>query len=310
MRLDPVAFLGPAGTFTEEALMSQPDLADATHVPMTGVFEIVKAIESGDVACGVVPIENSIEGSVNATLDALAFDTSDVYIEREVVLGVDLNLVGISGTEIDSVSAVLSHPHAIAQCRRYLSEKTPGADQIATISTADAVRQVAEAGDRHQVAIGTRLAASLYGLEVLEEQPNDYPGNATRFVLLGKEIPAASGHDKTSIVCFQAVDRPGSLLGILHEFAARAINLTKIESRPTKTALGDYCFVIDFEGHVADEVVADALVNLRAKLANLRFLGSYPSATGEAAEIRAERGAAYEAAVEFVRDLRERVTPP
>lgn len=309
MRLDPVAFLGPTGTFTEEALASQPDLAAATHVPMTGVFEIVKAIESGEVACGVVPIENSIEGSVNATLDALAFDTSDVYIEREVVLGVDLNLVGMSGTEVESLAAVLSHPHAIAQCRRYLAGRIPRADQIATISTADAVRQVAEAGESRHAAIGTRLAASLYGLEVLETEINDYPGNATRFVLLGKEIPGVTGHDKTSIVCFQAVDRPGSLLGILHEFAARAINLTKIESRPTKTALGDYCFVIDFEGHVADEVVADALVNLRAKLANLRFLGSYPSATGEAAEIRAERGAAYEAAVEFVRGLRDQVTP-
>lgn len=307
MKLDPAAFLGPTGTFTEEALMSQQDLAGATHVPMTGVFEIVKAIESGKVACGVVPIENSIEGSVNATLDALAFETLDVYIEREIVLDVDLNLLGIPGVEIGSVSAVLSHPHAIAQCRRYLSEKIPGVDQIATISTADAVRQVAEAGDPRQAAIGTKLAASLYGLEVLEAHPNDYPGNATRFVLLGKEIPAPTGHDKTSIVCFQAVDRPGSLLGILHEFAARAINLTKIESRPTKTALGDYCFVIDFEGHVADEVVADALVNLRAKLANLRFLGSYPSATGEADEIRAERGAAYEAAVDFVRNLREQV---
>lgn len=308
MKLDPVAFLGPAGTFTEEALTSQPDLANATHVPMTGVYEIVKAIESGEVACGVVPIENSIEGSVNATLDALAFDSTDVYIEREVVLAVDLNLIGLPGTTPDDVKSVLSHPHAIAQCRRYVAERLLGANQIATISTADAARQVAETGEAGQAAIGTRLAASIYGLEIIEEEINDYSGNATRFVLLGRDIPPASGHDKTSIVCFQSVDRPGSLLGILHEFAARAINLTKIESRPTKTALGDYCFVIDFEGHIADEVIADALVNLKAKLANLRFLGSYPSATGQADEIRAERGAAYEAAVDFIRGLRESVS--
>lgn len=308
MEVDPVAFLGPAGTFTEEALMSQADLASATHAPMSGVFEIVKAIEAGEVACGIVPIENSIEGSVNATLDALAFDADDVFIEREVILPVDLNLLARRDTQISSITQVLSHPHAIAQCRRFLANELPGADQRATISTADAARQIAESEIEGQAAIGTRLAAKLYGLEILREAISDYPGNATRFVLLGREIPPASGHDKTSIVCFQDVDRPGSLLGILQEFAARAINLTKIESRPTKTALGDYCFIIDFEGHISDQVVADALVNLKAKLADLRFLGSYPSAMEEAAEIRARRGAAYEEATEFVKKLKTRVS--
>lgn len=307
MTTDSVAFLGPAGTFTEEALDSQADLAAATHVPMSGVYEVIKAIEAGEVGCGVVPIENSIEGSVNATLDSLAFESEGVFIEREIVLPVDHNLLTLSGTTLAGIKTVMSHPHAIGQCRRFLSESLPAADRLATISTADAARKVAESGDPTMAAIGTRLAGELYGLATLDDEIEDYPDNATRFVLVGREIPAPTGHDKTSIVCFQHMDRPGSLLGILQEFAVRAINLTKIESRPTKQALGEYCFLIDFEGHLGDEVVADALVSLRANLADLRFLGSYPSAEGAVDQIRAERDAAYEEATELIGQLRSRV---
>ncbi len=261
-----VAFFGPSGTFTEQALLSQPDLAAAERIPLTPIPDVIAAVNAGRADLGVIPIENSIEGSVAVTLDTLAFE-SDLLIQREVDLPISLGLFVKPGVKLRDIETVLSYPHAVAQCRKWLQRKLPGAAFVAANSTADAARTVARSRKTDQAAIGNALAAELHGLDVLAPEIADHPENQTRFVVVGQGIPAATGHDRTSIVCFQRVDRPGSLLAMLHEFAARAINLTKLESRPTKQSLGDYCFFIDFEGHVTDEIVADCLRTLAAKVA-------------------------------------------
>lgn len=279
-----VAYFGPRGTFTEEAVLTQPDLAGEEMLPLATVPQVMAAVERGDADHGVVPIENMIEGSVSVTLDTLAFE-SDLLIQREIDLPIVLHLCARPETRLSDIRTVLSHPHAHAQCRVWMSRKLPDADLVAANSTADAARQVARSKRTDRAAIGTAFAARLYGLELLASEIEDHPENQTRFVLLGRGVPAPTGHDKTSIVCFQDVDRPGSLLAILQEFAARAINLTYLASRPTKQALGEYCFVIDLEGHVDDELVADCLRDLRSKLPEVKFLGSYPAA-GEHGEAR------------------------
>ena len=270
-----VVYFGPRGTFTEEALLSQPDLAAAQRADARSVPDVISAVERGEFDGGLVPIENMIEGSVSVTLDTLAFD-SELLIQREIDLPVSLQLCAKPGVSLADVATVVSFPHALAQCRGWLAKKLPAAEARASHSTADAAREVARSKRGDLAAICNRLAAELYGLEILATEIEDHPENQTRFVLVGRGIPAPTGHDKTTIVCFQREDRPGSLLGILQEFAARAINLTKLESRPTKRGLGDYCFFIDCEGHIADELVADAFRNLAAKQAEVKFLGSYP----------------------------------
>ncbi|HEX6312528.1 MAG TPA: prephenate dehydratase [Acidimicrobiia bacterium] len=302
-----VGFLGPHGTFAEEAVLTQPDLAAQELTPLRSVPEVIAAVERGDVGLGLVPIENSIEGTVTVTLDTLAFDT-DLLIQREVDLPVSLNLCARPGTKLESVGTVLSHPNPLGQCRVWIASKLPDAATVVTNSTAEAARQVATEGDGGRAAICTRYAAELNGLEVLASEIEDHPESETRFVVVGHGVPGPTGHDKTSIVCFQRVNRPGSLLAILQEFAARAIDLTKLESRPTKKSLGTYCFFIDFNGHVVDEVVADCLRNLRANQAEVKFLGSYPVA-GKA-DVEARRAAASQAwreAGEWIDDLRARV---
>lgn len=306
--MDRVAYFGPRGTFTEEALLTQEDLAACEQVPLRSVPDVIAAVERGEFDAGLVPIENMIEGSVSVTLDTLAFD-SELLIQREIDLPVSLSLCARPGTRIRDITRVLSYPHAAAQCRRFLAEKTPRAEFRASHSTADAAREVARSRSSNAAAICNALAAQIYGLDVLAERVEDHPENLTRFVLVGRGIPAPTGHDKTSIVCFQSEDRPGSLLAILQEFAARAINLTKLESRPTKRNLGDYCFFIDCEGHVADEVVADALRNLAAKQAEVKFLGSYAvgGAREEGAARRRAAGRAWKQASTWVDGLRGQI---
>jgi prephenate dehydratase len=278
--VDRVAYFGPAGTFTEEALRSQADLAAGTRTPYASVPEVIAAVERHDADGGVVPIENMIEGSVSVTLDTLAFE-SELLIQREIDLPVSLNLCAPPGVGLADVRTVTSFPHAVAQCRGWLAKKLPAAESRASHSTSDAAREVARSKRRDLAAICNALAAELYGLHVLAREIEDHPENQTRFVIVGSGVPAPTGHDKTSIVCFQRQDRPGSLLAILQEFAARAINISKLESRPTKRDLGDYCFFLDFEGHLDDELVADCLRNLAAKQAKVKFLGSYPVAGAE-----------------------------
>jgi prephenate dehydratase len=256
-----------------------PSICEDCLVPFATEAEVIRAVESGEVDKGVVPIENSIEGSVNATLDVLAFDT-DLCIEREVIIPIHHCLMAKKGTKISDIKAVKSHPQSLAQCREYLTRTLPGAAREPSSSNAAAVKIVAERNDITLAAIGPKLAAKTYGLEVLDEGIADFEENQTRFVLVGRNMPAKTGHDKTSIVCFIYEDRPGSLLLILQEFAYRYVNLTKIQSRPTRQALGNYCFFIDIEGHVDDKIVSDALKCLKCKVREVKILGSYPMANG------------------------------
>jgi prephenate dehydratase len=303
-----IAFLGPPGTFSEEALLSQRDLDDAELVALASFPDVLAATTDGDVDYGFVGLENSIEGTVRMVLDALIFD-HDLMIQREVVLAVSQNLLGPPGMSVADVRRVLSFPDAAAQCKDWLRRELPGVPVVAANSTAEAAKLVgdgvAEAGT---AAIAPALAGKLYGLDVLAPDIADHPGNETRFVLVAREgIPAPTGHDKTSIVCFQHVDRPGSLHAILGQFSARNLNLTKLASRPTKRGLGHYCFIIDFEGHVADEVVADCLRDLHASLADVKFLGSYPAAGDHGPARRRDAEASWRAADEWIAHIRGRV---
>jgi len=304
-----VGFLGPRGTFADEALHTQPDLAAGEPVPLRTVPEVITAVERGEVDLGLVPIENSIEGTITVTIDTLAFDT-DLLIQREVDLPVSLHLCAQPGTTLSDVRRVVSHPNPLGQSRAWLSAQLPDAELLAANSTADAAQQVAEAPRNDHASIGTARGAELFGLVVLASEIEDHPENETRFVVVGRGVPAPTGHDKTSIVCFQREDRPGSLLAILQEFAARAINLTKLESRPTKRGLGQYCFFIDIEGHISDEVVADCLRHLLANQAEVKFLGSYPVAGAAAPERRRVATAAWKGASEWVEGLRAQIRPP
>lgn len=301
-----VAYLGPRGTFTEQAVLSDPALAAAEHDLRRSMIDVIGAVEEGVADHGLVPIENAIEGTVTATIDALAFD-SELMVQKEIVIPITLELFGRPGAELANIETIVSHPHGNAQCRRWMRANVPNAITQAANSTADAVRRLAEDGDDQTAAIGNALAGELYGLEPLANDIGDHKGNETRFVLLAAgKIPAPTGHDKTSVVIYQRADRPGSLLSILQEFAARSINLTKLESRPTKAGLGQYCFVADLEGHISDELVADALKNIRAKHENVKLLGSYPAAGAQGAQARADASAAWADAEAWLERLRSR----
>jgi prephenate dehydratase len=305
-----IAFLGPVGTFSEQALLSQDDLASAELLPLPTFAEVLRSAEDGEVDYAFVAIENAIEGSVNVTQDALAFD-SDLLIQREIVLPIHLELMARPGVTLESVTQVWSYPHALAQCRKFVAANLPDAASEASNSTAEAARMLAESDDelaQHGAAIAPARAADVYGLVVLAHAIEDHDDNATRFVLVAPHnVPAPTGHDKTSIVVFQRADEPGSLLSILQEFAARGINLTKLESRPTRRGLGDYCVLIDLEGHIADEVVSDSLRSLKSKHAEVKFLGSYPAAGAHGHAVRKEVANAQRRADEWITDLRSRV---
>lgn len=281
--MDPVpeqpktAYLGPAGTWAEEALLSHTSIPPEDTVPLPSVYDVVHAVSRGEADQGIVPMENSLEGSVSATLDVLAFDVDNIQIIREIVYPVQHCLIARKEMPLEDIEKIISHPHAHAQCRRYVRENLGGAEVVAANSTAEAVRIVSESAD-NWAAIGSRLAAENYGCVVINDQIGDYPDNETRFVIVAVE-PAPQDVDreyKTSIVCAIAKDQPGSLLQILQEFSFRNVNLTKLESRPSKKGLGDYIFFIDMEGKVDDKAIASALECLKCKLASVKILGSYP----------------------------------
>jgi len=301
-----IGYLGPVGTFTEQALFSQSDLADLDQVRFTSITEVLRAVQTGSVDYGFTAIENMIEGSVNATIDTLAFD-ADLLIRREVVINVNLNLLVRPGVKLDEIRHVRSYPVAYAQCRRFLADHLPEAAVEATNSTADAARELAETGALDTAAIAPIRSAEVYGLEVLASDIEDHPENQTRFVMVGRDdITGPTGHDKTSFLVYQRENGPGSLVGILQEFAARSIDLVKLESRPTRKGLGNYCFLIDCVGHIADEVVADALRDIHMKQGNVKFLGSYPSAYGTREQQDVDRRAVIEAK-EWIRSVRDRI---
>jgi prephenate dehydratase len=303
-----IGFLGPFGTFTEQALRSQPDLAAGELVPYRTMPDVLDAVEAGEVAYGFIAIENSIEGMVNLAQDELVFSHS-LLIQREVVLDVEHCLLAAPGTTLDEVKVVLSMPVATAQCHAYLREHVGHAEIRATNSTAEGARLLAELGPG-TAAVAPRVAAPLYGLEVVAADIGDHAGNQTRFVLVAREgIPAPTGHDRTGLVVYQRADEPGSLISILQEFAARRINLSNLQSRPTKDGgLGDYCFIIYADGHVADELLADAMRALHSKQGRVKFLGSYPAAGEGAHDAREHADARWRDADDWVRDLRSQIT--
>jgi len=303
-----VAFFGPFGTFTEQALRTQSDLADGDLTPLRTVPDVLDAVSSGTVDYGFVPIENSIEGMVNFTLDALAFD-HDLVIIREVVLDIHLCLAAPTGTTMADVTDVMSIPVATAQCHRFLREHLPEVNIRAASSTAGAAQAVSAEPTPGMAAIAPRVAADLYGLEVLASDIEDQDGNQTRFVLVARDgCPAPTGHDRTGLVVFQRADEPGSLISILQEFAARRINLSNLISRPIRDAgLGDYCFILLAEGHVGDDLVADAMRALHAKQSSVKWFGSWPRADGAVHDARAHADERWRSADDWLTAIRSRL---
>lgn len=298
-----VGFLGPLGTFSEQVVEGDPLLAGCERVPFGLMADVLFAVSSGDIDFGVVPVENAIEGSVNAVIDTMAFDV-DVLILREHLEPVTLDLLTLPGAPLAEIRKVLAIPVAAAQCRTWTRENLPGVEHIAVNSNAEAAELAAEQADPTVAAIANARAGQIYGLTSAETGIQDHTDNATRFAVIGRgAVPAPTGHDKTSIVVFQRADEPGSLLAILQEFAARGINLTLLLSRPTKRSLGDYCFILDMEGHVSDPVVADCLRNLHAKHKAVKFLGSYPAAGENGHDVREHVNNRMTAASEWVTGL-------
>ena len=273
-----VGYLGPSGTFAEEALRASAPQA-VEEVPFATVWETVMAVQGRAVDQAVVPIENSLEGSVTTTLDALAGEGSDVRIVAEVVRPITHCLIARNGVAMGDLARVLSHPQALAQCAHFLHEQLPDARTEVAASTAEAVRSAVGSSDP-LAAIGTRLAAELYGGSVLAEGVEDRPDNLTRFVWLARGgTPPHRPPDKTSVVFWGFNDQsPGALVGVLKEFADRDVNLTKIESRPRRVQLGHYMFFADLDGAEDDPPVREALVGLARRVQTLRVLGSYPAA--------------------------------
>lgn len=283
-----VAFLGPEGTFSEEALFAAVDRATVEPSPMPTIYDCVIAVQEGRVDRALVPIENSLEGSVSATLDALVFETDVVVIAGELIHPVRHSLIARRRLALEEISRVVSHPQASAQCARFLRDRLPAAEVAGAASTADAVRIVA-ATDAPWAAVGTRLSAEIYGCEVLFEGIEDDPDNETRFVWLAQSENSSLSKPvdlladrrkffKTSIVFWGLPDAPGSLVRVLQEFAEREVNLTKIESRPRKQGLGSYIFFADLEGAESGDQVRAALDAVGEITSSLRVLGSYPAA--------------------------------
>jgi prephenate dehydratase len=270
-----IAYLGPPGTFTEEALDKfVGDISQIKKIPFSTVTEVIKSVDKGEADEGLVPIENSIEGSVNITQDILTFE-SEAKIIGEVTIPVKHSLIGKKKIKLGKVRRIISHPHATAQCRKFLAANLKGVEIVAANSTAEAVK-ILKKEDDDVAAIGTKIAAKIYGLEIIESDIEDNKDNKTRFVFIGNKIQPRTGSDKTSIVCFLKEDRPGSLYNILKEFAQRNINLTRLESRPAKKNLGDYVFMIDLDGHLHDKNVFEAIEVLRRGVYMVKILGSYP----------------------------------
>jgi prephenate dehydratase len=278
-----LGFLGPAGTFSEEAVRAGPVDDRADLVPFPSIHDAVMAVEAGRVDRALVPIENSLEGGVSATLDALAVDAPGVAIVGETVLPIRNCLIARDALPLDAIAVVVSHPQPLAQCARFLRAELPAAEVRAATSTAEAVRTVA-GEPAPWAALGPRSAAERYGCRLLREAVDDDADNATRFVWVAPPGTAPVGDAgaagwKTSVVFAGAGDaKPGWLVRCLSEFAFRGVNLVRIESRPRRGILGHYLFHVDMEGHSGDPPVAEAIAGLHGHCEEVRLLGSYPSA--------------------------------
>jgi prephenate dehydratase len=296
-----VSFLGPEGTFSEEALFTAVDRSQVDPVPLPTIYDCVIAVEERRVDRAFVPIENSLEGSVSATLDALVFETDDVTITGEFVHPIQHSLIAREQLGLPEIERVVSHPQASGQCARFLRQRLGEAEVVAASSTADAVKIVASSEARW-AALGTRLSAELYGCKVLLEGVEDHPENETRFIWLARKDAATAERSslpkpidrlgepvdrlgdrpysfKTSVVFWGLPDSPGALVEVLRAFADRDVNLSKIESRPLKQGLGRYIFFADLEGADDDPAIEAALDTLRKRVDTVRVLGSYPAAS-------------------------------
>jgi len=270
-----IAYLGPPGTFTEEAaLLYDPS---AQLLPFASVAAVAAAVDSGMAEEGVVAIENSIEGSVTDTLDILIHE-SRLSIRRELVLPIEHYLLVRPGMQAADVKVLLSHPQALGQCRRFVERCFAKAEVVAALSTTAAVEEML--ARENAAAIATRRAAAIYGAEILARNIQDRSDNLTRFVVLAETDHEPTGDDKTSLAFSFAEDRPGLLVAVMQEFSTRNINLTKVESRPTKERLGEYIFLVDLAGHRSDPVVAEALARVEAQASFFRIFGSYPRYVG------------------------------
>jgi prephenate dehydratase len=272
---DYIAYLGPAGTFCEDAARRYSDQKDLQLQPCRSIREVFQMIEQGKVKFGVVPIENSYEGAVNQTLDLLTAD-DNILLVGEIIIEVRQNLLTRKGLTRQEITSVLSHSQALAQCQEYLTAYLSEVELLEVSSTAAAARRVAES-DQPWAAIGNTAAAQAYDLEILLSDIQDQSNNATRFVVLGQEQAVCTDNCKTSLL-ISILDRPGALFEVLREFYIRDINLCKIESRPARTRMGDYLFFIDIEGYREQARVREVLSALQGVAAEVRVLGSYPTA--------------------------------
>ncbi len=276
-----LGYLGPAGTFTEQAVNALALASGTTRTPLADVPTVLDAVRDGSVDAGVVPIENSVEGGVNVTLDTLSSGTP-LRIVAEVLLPVTFVLAAAPGTSLADVTTVLSHGHGLAQSRHWVAEHLPGARAVVSTSTAQAAAAVA--GSPGSAAVCAAVAAAHHALVVLAEDVGDRAGAVTRFVLVARPdapagaLPRRTGADRTSVVLFIRDNHPGALLEVLEQFAVRGVDLTRLESRPTGASMGAYCFAVDIEGHVGDARVGEALSGLHRLCRDVRFLGSYPRA--------------------------------
>jgi prephenate dehydratase len=270
-----IAFLGPQGTFSEVAALTQAERDNGTLSPFSSIPALVSAVETGLADSAVLPIENSIEGSVSTTVDLLIHET-DLKIRAELMIPVRHFLAVVPGTALSDIKVITSHTQALGQCRRFLERCLPGVDQEAALSTASAVASIMQKGDPTYAAIGTERAAELYGAEILARDIQDNDNNVTRFIVLGREDAEPTKRDKTS-VCFSIkANVPGALFECLEDFAQNEIQMTKLESRPMKTQIGAYYFLVDLEGHRTDQKVSETLERLTEKCAMVKIFGSYP----------------------------------
>jgi prephenate dehydratase len=275
-----VAYLGPRGTFSEDALRAAVGDEEVEAIPSASVYDAILAVREGDADRALVPFENSIEGAVTATLDTLAFDADGLTLVGEYDLPIRHCLIARADIPLERIEVVLSHPQASAQCARFIRENLPQAEVRAALSTAEAVRSVAESA-QPLAALGAESAAQLYGAAVLRHGVEDEPDNITRFVWVAPEgtQPAGSGPWRTSLVFSElGEDHPGALVDALQVFSDRAVNLTRIESRPLRRGLGRYQFFLDVEGASAEDPLASAIEALRSKAESVRVLGSWPIA--------------------------------
>ncbi|PIE26048.1 MAG: prephenate dehydratase [Micrococcales bacterium] len=285
----PLGYLGPAATFTETALLAVPGARQRERRPYPTVDAALDAVRRGEVAAAMVPLENSVEGGVSATMDAMSAG-SQLRVRREVVVPVNFVLAARAGTALADVRRISTHAHAWAQCRKWVAANLPDAQHVPGLSTAaSAAALAAEQDVGYDAAMCAQLAAATYGLDVLAHDVADNPYAQTRFVLVaGPHVPppAPTGADKTSLVLFQRDDYAGGLSDLLGQFAGRGINLTWIQSRPIPTMFGRYSFAIDCEGHIEDARVADAIRGVYRLCSQVRFLGSYPRADGVPNHVR------------------------